>query len=96
LLNGLKVVGKQIGESQTGRLRRRCAAALACLDMLVGLGVKMENIIVTDILGVVYAGRTEEMDDNKARFMRWKTAARTWPKSSPVPMYSLDCRQAAY
>ncbi|HEX7402568.1 MAG TPA: phosphate acyltransferase, partial [Usitatibacter sp.] len=51
------------------------AAALACLDMLVALGVKMENIWVTDILGVVYQGRKEEMDDNKVRYAR-KTEAR--------------------
>jgi len=51
------------------------AAALACLDMLVALGMKMENIWVTDIKGVVYQGRKEEMDDNKARYAR-KTDAR--------------------
>jgi len=51
------------------------AAALACLDMLVALGMKMENIWVTDIQGVVYAGRKEEMDENKARYAR-KTDAR--------------------
>ena len=51
------------------------AAALACLDMLVALGVRMDNIWVTDIAGVVYQGRKEEMDDNKARYAR-KTDAR--------------------
>jgi malate dehydrogenase (oxaloacetate-decarboxylating)(NADP+) len=75
LLNGLKVVGKDVAKislvaSGAG------AAALACLDMLVSLGVRMENIIVTDIKGVVYKGRTEEMDDNKARYAA-QTAART-------------------
>jgi malate dehydrogenase (oxaloacetate-decarboxylating)(NADP+) len=44
--------------------------------MLVALGMKMENIWVTDIKGVVYQGRKEEMDDNKARYAR-KTDART-------------------
>ena len=44
------------------------AAALACLDLLVELGIRRENIWVSDIAGVVYAGRTEEMDDNKARY----------------------------
>jgi malate dehydrogenase (oxaloacetate-decarboxylating)(NADP+) len=43
--------------------------------MLVALGMKMENIWVTDIKGVVYSGRKEEMDDNKARYAR-KTDAR--------------------
>ncbi len=67
LLNGLKVVGKKIGEIRLVASGAG-AAALACLDMLVGLGVKMDNIVVTDIKGVVYQGRTEEMDDNKARY----------------------------
>ncbi|TAJ79139.1 MAG: NADP-dependent malic enzyme [Gallionellaceae bacterium] len=69
LLNGLKVVGKKIGEIKLVASGAG-AAALACLDMLVGLGVKMENIIVADIKGVVYTGRAEEMDDNKARYAK--------------------------
>ena len=52
------------------------AAALACLDLLVRLGIPQRNIWVADIDGVVYAGRTEEMDDNKARYMQ-DTDART-------------------
>ncbi|HEX5337033.1 MAG TPA: NADP-dependent malic enzyme [Gallionella sp.] len=75
LLNGLKVVGKDIAKIKLV-VSGAGAAALACLDMLVGLGVRMENITVTDIKGVVYKGRTEEMDDNKARFAV-ETSART-------------------
>ncbi len=75
LLNGLTVVGKKI-ENIKLVASGAGAAALACLDMLVGLGVKMENIIVTDIKGVVYKGRTEEMDDNKVRYAI-NTSART-------------------
>ena len=75
LLNGLKVVGKDIAKIKLVASGAG-AAALACLDMLVGLGVRMENIIVTDIKGVVYTGRTEEMDDNKVRYAK-DTAART-------------------
>ncbi len=67
LLNGLKVVGKKVGDVKLV-VSGAGAAALACLDMLVALGVRMENIIVTDIKGVVYKGRIEEMDDNKARY----------------------------
>jgi malate dehydrogenase (oxaloacetate-decarboxylating)(NADP+) len=52
------------------------AAALACLDLLTGLGLNLENIWVSDIRGVVYQGRTEEMDPNKARYAR-QTSART-------------------
>ncbi len=75
LLNGLKVVGKDIANIRLV-VSGAGAAALACLDMLVSLGVQMQNIIVTDIKGVVYQGRTEEMDDNKARYAV-QTSART-------------------
>src|SRR6187402_3561104 len=74
ILNGLKVVGKKLGKVKLV-VSGAGAAALACLDMLVALGMKMENIWVTDIKGVVYAGRKEEMDDNKVRYAR-KTDAR--------------------
>jgi malate dehydrogenase (oxaloacetate-decarboxylating)(NADP+) len=74
VVNGLRVVGKEIGKVKLV-VSGAGAAALACLDMLVALGMKMENIWVTDIAGVVYAGRKEEMDDNKARYAR-KTDAR--------------------
>ncbi len=75
LLNGIKVVGKDIEKIKLV-VSGAGAAALACLDMLVSLGVRMENIIVTDIKGVVYQGRVEEMDDNKARYAV-QTSART-------------------
>ena len=67
VMNGLRVVGKSFGD-----VKLVCsgagAAALSCLDLLVSLGVKRENVWVSDIKGVVWAGRTEEMDDNKARY----------------------------
>jgi len=75
VLNGLRVVGKDLA-----RVKLVCsgagAAALACLDLLVNLGLRSENIWVSDIKGVVYEGRKEEMDPNKARYAR-KTPART-------------------
>ena len=73
IVNGLKVVGKNIGEVKLV-VSGAGAAALACLDMLVALGMKMSNIWVTDIAGVVYAGRAEEMDPNKARYAQPTTA----------------------
>jgi len=75
LINGLKVVGKDIAQIKLV-VSGAGAAALACLDMLVGLGVKMGNIVVTDIKGVVYQGRVDEMDENKARYAV-DTSART-------------------
>jgi malate dehydrogenase (oxaloacetate-decarboxylating)(NADP+) len=74
VVNGLRVVGKDLAS-----VKLVCsgagAAALACLDLLVGLGIKQENIWVSDIAGVVWQGRKEEMDDNKARYAQ-KTDAR--------------------
>ncbi|HEX9391579.1 MAG TPA: NADP-dependent malic enzyme [Usitatibacteraceae bacterium] len=75
IVNGLKVVGKDIGNVKLVASGAG-AAALACLDMLVALGMKMSNIWVTDIAGVVYQGRKEEMDPNKERYAK-KTEART-------------------
>ncbi|MES9885356.1 MAG: malic enzyme-like NAD(P)-binding protein, partial [Candidatus Sedimenticola sp. 6PFRAG1] len=67
IYNGLRVVNKDIGDVKLVASGAG-AAALACLDLLVELGVKRENITVTDIAGVVYQGRTEEMDPYKARY----------------------------
>jgi malate dehydrogenase (oxaloacetate-decarboxylating)(NADP+) len=65
--NGLKVVGKNISEVKLV-VSGAGAAALACLDLLVAMGMTRENIVVTDIVGVVYRGRREEMDPDKARY----------------------------
>ncbi|MBL0140585.1 MAG: NADP-dependent malic enzyme [Betaproteobacteria bacterium] len=75
ILNGLRVVGKNVGEVKLA-VSGAGAAALSCLDMLVALGVKLENIWVSDIAGVVFEGRRELMDENKARYAK-KTDART-------------------
>ncbi len=75
ILNGLRVVGKDVSKVKLVTSGAG-AAALACLDLLVDLGVKQENIWVTDIAGVVYKGRAELMDPRKARYAR-DTNART-------------------
>ena len=75
VLNGLRVVGKDIAKVKLVASGAG-AAALACLDLLISLGMKMENIWVSDIHGVVYEGRKEEMDPIKARYAK-KTDART-------------------
>jgi malate dehydrogenase (oxaloacetate-decarboxylating)(NADP+) len=81
LLNALKVVGKAIGEVKVVASGAG-AAALACLGLLVKLGVRRENVWVTDLAGVVYEGRTELMDDDKAFFAQ-KTALRTLAEVMP-------------
>ncbi|OYT89229.1 MAG: NADP-dependent malic enzyme [Burkholderiales bacterium PBB6] len=67
LLNGLKVVGKSIKEVKLVSSGAG-AAALACLNLLVKLGMPRENIFVTDLAGVVWKGRTELMDPDKDEF----------------------------
>ena len=73
-INGLKVVGKDIKQVKVVTSGAG-AAALACLDLMVDLGLPLENVWVTDIEGVVYEGRTALMDPDKARFAQ-KTDAR--------------------
>ena len=75
ILNGVKVVGKDL---KTVKLvtSGAGAAALACLGLLVKIGIQRENIFVTDLAGVVYEGRTELMDEDKIVFAQ-KTSART-------------------
>ncbi|TCS96101.1 malate dehydrogenase (oxaloacetate-decarboxylating)(NADP+) [Tepidimonas ignava] len=75
ILNGLKVVGKDI-RSVKLVTSGAGAAALACLNLLVKLGLPREHIWVTDLAGVVYQGRTELMDADKAQFAQ-VTDART-------------------
>ncbi len=75
ILNGLKVVGKDIAKVKLVTSGAG-AAALACLGLLVKLGLPRENIWVTDLAGVVYEGRTELMDEDKVQFAQ-KTPART-------------------
>ena len=75
ILNALKVVGKdpakvKLVTSGAG------AAALACLNLLLKLGIERKNVFVTDLAGVVYTGRTELMDEDKIAFAQ-ATEART-------------------
>ncbi len=74
LLNGLHLLGKDLKQVKLVTSGAG-AAALACLGLLVQLGVPVENIWVTDIHGVVYEGRPEDMDEIKARYAK-KTDAR--------------------
>jgi malate dehydrogenase (oxaloacetate-decarboxylating)(NADP+) len=75
VLNGLKLVGKKIDQIRVA-VSGAGAAALACLDLLVALGLKREHTFLADIHGVVYTTRKEEMDSEKARYAQ-DTKART-------------------
>jgi malate dehydrogenase (oxaloacetate-decarboxylating)(NADP+) len=74
-INGLQVVGKNIAQVKMV-VSGAGAAALACVDLLLDLGLVRENVWLTDLAGVVYQGRVELMDAEKARFAQ-PTAART-------------------
>src|SRR6266404_3050276 len=73
--NGLQVVGKDIRKIKMV-VSGAGAAALACVELLLDLGLDRENVWLTDLAGVVYAGRQELMDPEKARFAQ-ATGART-------------------
>jgi malate dehydrogenase (oxaloacetate-decarboxylating)(NADP+) len=75
ILNGLKVVGKDVGNVKLVTSGAG-AAALACLDLLVDLGIPRKNIWVTDLAGVAYKGRKELMDPEKEPFCQ-ETELRT-------------------
>ena len=75
LLNGLELVGKKIEDVKVA-VSGAGAAALACLDVMVGLGVRRENVSVCDSKGVIYEGRPGGFDESKARFAQ-KTDLRT-------------------
>jgi malate dehydrogenase (oxaloacetate-decarboxylating)(NADP+) len=74
LLNGLKVAGKDLKNVKLVTSGAG-AAALACLGLLVKMGMPRKNIWVTDLAGVVYEGRTELMDEDKRQYAQ-KTEAR--------------------
>ncbi|MEY3996810.1 MAG: hypothetical protein RL344_1153 [Pseudomonadota bacterium] len=75
ILNGLKVLNKRITDIKLVTSGAG-AAALACLNLLVALGLPRKNIWVTDLGGLVFEGRTELMDADKAQYIQ-KTDART-------------------
>ncbi len=81
ILNGLKVVGKDIKNCKLV-VSGAGAAALACLDLIVELGFPIENIYVTDHAGVIYKGRLELHDPHKVRYAQ-ETSARTLAEVMP-------------
>ncbi|BEV71401.1 MULTISPECIES: NADP-dependent malic enzyme [unclassified Paludibacterium] len=67
VLNGLRVVGKQMADVRLVTSGAG-AAAIACLDLLVALGIQQKNVVVCDSKGVIYHGRDEKMDESKKRY----------------------------
>src|SRR5580658_6332373 len=75
VINGLTVCDKEMSAAKLV-VSGAGAAALACVDLLLDLGMRRENIWLADLAGVVFEGRRELMDPEKARFAQ-KTQART-------------------
>ena len=75
LLNGLELVGKDIGKIKLA-VSGAGAAAIACLDVMVGLGVNKANVFVCDSKGVLREGRGDKLDESKQRYAQ-RTEART-------------------
>ena len=69
LLNGLELVGKRIEDVKVA-VSGAGAAAIACLNVMVGLGVQVKNVFVCDSKGVIYEGRPGGYDESKARFAK--------------------------
>ncbi|MCB2035439.1 MAG: NADP-dependent malic enzyme, partial [Ottowia sp.] len=76
LLNGLELVGKKIGQVKVA-VSGAGAAAIACLDVMVALGVQPSNVYACDSKGLIYQGRPGGYDDSKARYAQPDTGART-------------------
>jgi malate dehydrogenase (oxaloacetate-decarboxylating)(NADP+) len=74
MVNGLELVGKQIGDIKVA-VSGAGAAAIACLDLMIATGVKPENVFVSDSRGVLHEGRAGALDESKRRYVR-KTDAR--------------------
>jgi malate dehydrogenase (oxaloacetate-decarboxylating)(NADP+) len=76
LLNGAEVAGKKLGDLKIV-VSGAGASAIACATFYVALGVSLQNITMVDSVGVIYAGRSEGMNQWKARFARQDDGART-------------------
>jgi malate dehydrogenase (oxaloacetate-decarboxylating)(NADP+) len=76
LINGLELVGKKIEDVKIA-VSGAGAAAIACLDVMVGLGAKPANIYACDSKGLIYIGRAGGFDESKSRYAQKDTGART-------------------
>ena len=81
ITNGLKLQDKRLSDVRLVTSGAG-AAALACVDLLVTMGLRPENVTLTDVNGVVYAGRDPDMGPNMARYAQ-ATDARTLPEVLP-------------
>ena len=92
LLNGLELVGKKIGEVKVA-VSGAGAAAIACLDLMVELGVVRANITVCDSKGVIHDRREDKLDESKKRYQK-VTAMRTLADAMDGADVVLGCSAA--
>lgn len=93
VLNGLRIIGKKIDEVKLVASGAG-AASIACLNLLVSLGMKRENITVCDSKGVIYQGRDEHMDETKKLYAQQDTGARSLADAIPNADVFLGCSAA--
>src|ERR1700739_4260226 len=92
LINGLELVGKKIGEVKIA-VSGAGAAAIACLDLMVALGVNRANITVCDSKGVIHDRREDKLDESKKRYQK-VTAMRTLADAMEGADVVLGCSAA--
>ncbi|HGN0531228.1 TPA: NADP-dependent oxaloacetate-decarboxylating malate dehydrogenase [Providencia stuartii] len=90
VINGLRIVKKDIGDVRLV-VSGAGAASIACMNLLVALGLKHENITVCDSKGVIYKGRDEKMDVTKAAYAIEDNGARTLADVIPNADIFLGC-----
>ncbi len=93
VLNGLRIINKKI-ENVRLVASGAGAASIACLNLLVSLGMKRENITVCDSKGVIYKGRDERMDETKKRYAIEDNGTRTLADAIPNADIFLGCSAA--
>ncbi|HDN2512403.1 MULTISPECIES: NADP-dependent malic enzyme [Providencia] len=90
VINGLRIVKKEIGDVRLV-VSGAGAASIACMNLLVALGLKRENITVCDSKGVIYKGRDERMDVTKAAYAIEDNGQRTLADAIPNADIFLGC-----
>nr|ELR5208408.1 NADP-dependent oxaloacetate-decarboxylating malate dehydrogenase [Providencia rettgeri] len=90
VINGLRIVKKEIGDVRLV-VSGAGAASIACMNLLVALGLKRENITVCDSKGVIYKGRDEKMDVTKAAYAIEDNGQRTLADAIPNADIFLGC-----
>lgn len=93
VLNGLRIIGKKIEDVKLVASGAG-AASIACLNLLVSLGMKRENITVCDSKGVIYEGRDDKMDATKKLYAQKDTGARSLADAIPNADIFLGCSAA--